>query len=138
MDQGIGWQPQAKVPPLLVQVVKQSLMRKATIGKQGDHLACGHDSTHLVQHRLVGFKTDLCASMAQGSPCYRDGATTIDEGGTDQHKGCEGRRIRFSELSNPGGPSPSHGPSWRSTCRGPPTHTTYRELAPRVSINGPV
>jgi hypothetical protein len=36
MDQGVGWQPQAKVPPVLLEVVKQSFMYKAAIGKQRD------------------------------------------------------------------------------------------------------
>jgi hypothetical protein len=66
MDQGIAGPPQAKVPPLLVQEVKQPLMRKATIGKQGDHLACGHDSTHLVEHGKVGLQNgSVCCDGAR-------------------------------------------------------------------------
>ncbi len=59
MDQGVAWQSQAKVPLLLMQVVKQPLVRKAAISQQHEQLACGQDSTHLVEHRLIGFKTDL-------------------------------------------------------------------------------
>ena len=36
MDQGVGWQPQAKVPLLLMEVVQQMLMHEAAIGKQGN------------------------------------------------------------------------------------------------------
>src|SRR6266566_5397917 len=94
MDQGVAWQPQAKVPLLVAQVVKQVLMHEATVCKQGDHLTCGHDGTHLIEYWLVVFKTDLCAPMAQGSPSQWNGATTIHEGGTNQDKGGEGSRIQ--------------------------------------------
>ncbi len=39
MNEGVTWQPQAKVPPLLTQVVKQLLMHEAAVCKQGDHHA---------------------------------------------------------------------------------------------------
>src|SRR6266571_533572 len=94
MDQGVGWQPQAKVPSVFLEVVKQSFMYKAAIGKQRDHHIRWDDGAHLIEHQLVGFKTDLGAPMTQGSPSQRDGAPTIDQGGTDEHKRREGRRMK--------------------------------------------
>jgi hypothetical protein len=79
MDQGVGWQPQAKVPLSLLQIVKQLLMHEAAIGKQCDHLTSRHDGTHLIEHRLIGFKTDLGTPMAHGSPGQRNSPTTIDQ-----------------------------------------------------------
>jgi len=84
-----GWAPRwirvspgnrkRSVPPVLPQVVKQSFMHEAAIGKPRDYHARWDESTYLVEHQLIGFKTNLSASMTQGSPCYRDGATTIQK-----------------------------------------------------------
>ena len=82
------------MPLLFAQVVKQLLMHEAAIGKQSDHLTCGHDGTYLIEHGLIGFKTDLGAPVADGSPSQRNSPTTIQQGGADQHKGREGSRIQ--------------------------------------------
>src|SRR6266567_495674 len=114
MDQGIAWQAQAKMPPKLLEIVKQPLMHEAAISQQGDHHARQHDGTHLIEYRLIGFKTNLGASMAQGSPSQRNRPTTIDEGGTDQYKGGESSGIQGDRQTLISGPvdqgSPDHRP----------------------------
>src|SRR5229473_705423 len=94
MDQGVAWQAQAKLPPKLLEGVKQPLMHKAAISKQSDKLTGRQEGMHLLEHGLVGFKTHLGTSVVHGSPGERDRPTTIDEGGTDQHKGREGSGIQ--------------------------------------------
>jgi hypothetical protein len=93
MDQSIAWQAQAKMPPKLLEDVKQPLMHKAAISKQGDELTGRQESMRLLQHRLVGFKAHLGASVVHSSPSERNCPTPIDEGGSNQHKGREGSGI---------------------------------------------
>ena len=93
MNQGAALQPQAKMPLKFLQVLNQTFMHEATIRKQRDPMSFRQNGTQLVEHRLIGFKTDLGALVAHGSPRQRDGAATIHEAGTDQHEGREsGRR----------------------------------------------
>src|SRR6266536_4662732 len=58
MNQGVTWQAQAKMPLKLLEGAKQLLMHKAAISKQCDPMSCGQESTNLIEHRLIGFKTE--------------------------------------------------------------------------------
>jgi hypothetical protein len=94
MHKGLAGQSQAKVPLPPADVVKQLLMHEAAIGKPRDHLICRHESVHLIEHRLIGFKTDLGTPAAHSSPCQRNRPTTREQGGTDEHNRREDRRIQ--------------------------------------------
>src|SRR5260370_41839750 len=94
MNQGVAWQAQAKMPLKLLEGVKQPLMHKAAISKQRDQLTGRQECMHLLEHGQGGFKAHLGTFVAHGSPGARNRPTTIDEGGTDQHKGREGSGIQ--------------------------------------------
>jgi len=57
-------------------------------------MSYGQESTNLIEHRLIGFKTDLGTPVAHGSPCQRNRSATIDEASPDQHEGRQGGRIQ--------------------------------------------